>query len=500
MSTHARGVLAVLLITAAANLATAQQPPRGNPNWQKYSDTGLKPATGRAGSATLEARALLNKTGALQVEASTGSLENGTHAGNIDKVQLKMFAGGRTAVANFNNLIGGGYWTEIFAGLSRGDQVQLQTNISGIDPARSGVVTVSTKAALRPDIAVTSVTGAAEATPQSAVRFLATVTEKNGDVGARTDCVLSIDDRNVDVAEGIWVDAAGTVSCGFSYVFTTAGSYAVKVSAASVNPGDWDVDNNVAETSIVVIEPGKRLTRGTMQASHLEQEWEYHAIATSGPDYRFDTYGSRSYSHASLWGWTQAPAAAMQRVDVSLSANGVVQHTASLTPMPHLDRDYDMGNRFSSCRRFDSGQYTFEGNGNHSYVSTGDWAEMCTSGDIGKPETHDTWAYYQRVAGMAVYYSKDYDGYYGNTWFSNTHYKYGNGENLAWKAGMEVRLKVSFVDAVGMAITADQSVVLEDRGQSNQYSGTWYDARLNRTVEWWSRETGKHFTKWKYWY
>src|SRR5690348_11830002 len=55
----------------------------GVPNSQKYHNTGMHPATGRSGSASIEARALFGKDGNTTVEVSTGSLEDGTHSGTI---------------------------------------------------------------------------------------------------------------------------------------------------------------------------------------------------------------------------------------------------------------------------------------------------------------------------------------------------------------------------------------------------------------------------------
>src|SRR5918994_1013185 len=59
------------------------------PNARRYKDTGMKPATGRSGSASLAARALLGKDGTTTIEMSTGQLDtDAATPGSINKAQL----------------------------------------------------------------------------------------------------------------------------------------------------------------------------------------------------------------------------------------------------------------------------------------------------------------------------------------------------------------------------------------------------------------------------
>jgi len=79
MSTKA--ALAVVFAIGSLQPLAAQRIARGpqfHPNTQKYSDAGAKPVTGRSGSASLEARALLASDGTADIEVSTGSLDAGT--------------------------------------------------------------------------------------------------------------------------------------------------------------------------------------------------------------------------------------------------------------------------------------------------------------------------------------------------------------------------------------------------------------------------------------
>ena len=79
---------------AAGLLQTMKRTPADEPvayrNSVKYRDAGLKPATGRAGSATVSVRALEGADHSVDLEITTGSFDNPASArGNIDKVQIK---------------------------------------------------------------------------------------------------------------------------------------------------------------------------------------------------------------------------------------------------------------------------------------------------------------------------------------------------------------------------------------------------------------------------
>lgn len=238
----------------AATVATGL--PRLIPNAIKYRDRSLKNATGRAGSATITARALLGKDGMVDLEVTTGDLDTrGAPPGNLDKVQVKGLNPTDAAAVwtrNYNRLAGGGYWTTRYAGLAAGSRLQVQANVSGIDPKRVGVVTLVETAKRRPDAAVTSLMAPATAIPGAPIAISATIRELNGDVGARADCRLLVDGAEVDRAEGIWIDAAGIVTCAFTHVFTTSGTQQVTVEVSAASPGDWDTANDAMSQAITI--------------------------------------------------------------------------------------------------------------------------------------------------------------------------------------------------------------------------------------------------------
>jgi hypothetical protein len=415
-----------------------------HPNSEKYRDAGAKPATGRSGSASLEVRALLGKTGDVTLEASTGSIEAGTNPGNIAKTQVKILAGAG-ATKNYNNLSGGGYWTATYQGLARSDGIQVQANVRGIDPKRTDVVTVLASVMRRPDLAVMSVTGPSQAPPNTPVTFTAALAELNGDVGARANCVLSVDGTDVDHADGIWVDAGDAVSCLFTYAFAASGAHDVGVSLTNVTPGDWDTANNSAATSITIAQPGTPIQWGYVQAGEFNYGYWYRYYNNTGSSYRYDqTYNQRvDYSHVYAYGQDQdVQLTGLQRIDFAIDVDGVPFHSRSLTT-PSWTYDYDDGNFWQHCWSFSDG---------------GDYGDMCSYGYYGSY----AYTYYQvqHISGTSTYYGNGYNCDQNNancnTWSFNYDSVYGNGTQFS--IGNSVRVQASFVDLLGTAHTVDRAV------------------------------------------
>lgn len=459
---HLLAPLALVLVAGTAAPVLAQSNVPRYPNSRKYSDTGARPATGRSGSAVVETRAMLARNMTMVVEASTGALEAGAGPGQIVKAQLKI--GDRTQ--NFNGLTGGGYWSASVPGVARATSVQVQTNVRGIDPRRTDVVTVATPAVLRPDVAVRSVTGAPESRPQMPVHFYATVAELNGDLGARANCVLSVNDVVVDSADGIWVDAGDVVTCEFTHVFDTAGTYAVKVSATGVAPGDWDGANNSAATSITVLNPDRTIRNGYM-AAFVNRYFNdsvsgRYGCVVDGYSCDFEQrYGSRYlWSNLQAGGWTQGMSAPVDRLEVQAYLNGMIQHKASLVPMHSAGFSDPNTGYTSTCVSY---QYEFQ-NKDGSWIYSADRFSMCVSGYKSAPHLGTTRYEYQRIEGRSSYFSS-YRWCQGGEcggWSSNyTQYTYGSGADLGWKSGAVVGIKLSFVDQAGIRHTMDRSVTLE---------------------------------------
>jgi hypothetical protein len=253
------------LSVAEANAGgTAERQAMFVSNARKYSDSANHPVTGRSGSATLAIQALLARDGSAGIDVVAGEWTGWTRArarhddlpgGTILRsVQLKAFdPDGELQYTRIYNQVDAQGVSLAANGLTRGGRAQVQGVIAGADFARSGVVTVDAPVLLRPDLAVVSLRRAPRAVANSAVPIVAVVRELNGDVGAWADCVLYVDGLEADRAYGIWVDAGGTVTCGFMHMFRQTGTSPFEVRVERVAPGDYDAANNSVSGTMNVI-------------------------------------------------------------------------------------------------------------------------------------------------------------------------------------------------------------------------------------------------------
>ncbi|HEX5870711.1 MAG TPA: hypothetical protein VFY65_09865, partial [Longimicrobium sp.] len=106
------------------------------------------------------------------------------------------------------------------------------------------VVTVTQRVMMRPDLSV-RVQAPSRVIAGKPVPLHATISELNGEVGAHADCRLLVDGTQQDAASGVWINAGGVVTCGFSHAFSP-GAHQVQVEVTGVSPDDWDEANNLS--------------------------------------------------------------------------------------------------------------------------------------------------------------------------------------------------------------------------------------------------------------
>lgn len=257
----------------------------------KYRDKGLQHARGRAGiaatAATLEARALLGRDGSTILDISTGAIDAPDASRLLSKVQLKQYApdGTQQTTTNYKDINSPVYQLTL-AGRARGSKLQVQGSIVSLDGKRADVVTLTETVKLRPDVSVDHITVPAQSFITVPVNISALISENNGDVGARADCVLAVDGVEVSRARGIWVDAGRSVSCLFSHIFPTTGTRQLTVTAVSVNPGDWNASNNAATSTIAITLPRNEFTwNGWYTSARNQTGWSLAEGSWSRSDY-----------------------------------------------------------------------------------------------------------------------------------------------------------------------------------------------------------------------
>lgn len=439
--------------------SVASRGPTRFANSIKYRDLGKKHARGRAGiaatAATLEARALLGRDGSTTLDISTGAIDAPDASRLLSKVQLKQYApnGALQTTTNYKEINSPAYQLTL-AGRVGGSKLQVQGTIVGVDGKHSDVVTLTETVKLRPDVSVDRIVAPAQSHVAVPVQISALISENNGDVGARADCVLAVDGVEAGRANGIWVDAGGSVSCVFNHAFPTTGTKQLTVSAVSVNPDDWSASNNSATQTINIAPPpndfawsGSYISQRDFVGTRL---MEGHYIQTDNgarTDYReyreFRRYESWT---ANVFGRVPPMTGPLtfsfrDEIDGKLltefefdPATAIVQEFAGTYEDPDIGTITYQGNCIDSYRLE---QVVYEG---LTVDVAPAWVRVCTtlrSGPSGPiPELSVTDFQYGTSAGDVSYYAETYQKYedgtpdtqYDNTYSFNgdVDYVYGN--------------------------------------------------------------------------
>lgn len=303
-ATRSGAVVVCLAAFIASPIYAAR--PEIHANSVKYRDAGARPATGRSGSAAIQARALRGQT-ETDIEVTTGQFESATApAGKLDKVQIKVFNGNGDVLVTDNyrkGALNGATGSFTYDWPGRGQKIQVQANVSGIDPTRTDVVTVDTNVALRPDLTVSTITAPSQVYVGASVDISAIVSEINGDIGARANCVLKIDGAIADQANGIWVDAGDTVSCEFHQTLGTLGTKQIEVAVTNVAPGDYDTTNNSKTATIDVVNPNVQVpvwysfSAGDTTTDSLYHQTDHQQFDAFDPLWSSWSSDSDNYTH-----------------------------------------------------------------------------------------------------------------------------------------------------------------------------------------------------------
>jgi hypothetical protein len=271
--------------------------------------------------------------------------------------------------------------------------------------------------------------------------------------------VLYVDDAEVDRARGIWVDTGDTVSCAFTHVFDAPGERSLRVVAADVIPGDWDLDNNSVAGSIDIVEEYDRV-----EATFSEEE--YANVLTSrgsfssdnsGYEYQYRTGPARWSQVAVYRGYVYPPVAFPIQVDATISDGAQVSaaHFADVTPT------YETGGGDGWCY---NDWRTDESGGRTIHLFTG----ACSTWG----GTTFTIVHVQRQAGVATYFSEGFSRSWYRSGGQTTTYEYQLNQTSTYVGGtdrltgpslsMNVRLETG-----ALAYERPVEVVVEDGPSSD---------------------------------
>jgi hypothetical protein len=480
-----------LLVLPLKNTAHAQtgqatlSKPQLISNTKKYRDTGLPSAKGRSGSATLTARALLGKDGQTNIEMTTGTLDNATPApGQIVKAQLKPINnnGSTMYVRNYQGLTGGGRFALATNDLRRAQQLQVQANVTGVDQGRTDVVTVVETVKLRPDLYASNMVAPAKAIVNTSVSFPVVVRELNGDIGAKANVVLYVDGREVDRADGIWVDANGTVSAAFTHTFTSEGVKQLEAKVERVTPGDYNPANNSVTGSIEIVPPTVKLS---YYASATDQGWDSHFTSDYQYSYKDEvlntseasanTYINKSHTQdVSFYGWSYLSALSFP-VDASITElnDGAAVHSATFSG---VNADYSYNSNY--------GSYTYSSNSLYRQDITTGYYFQLSSYSVSDPEqgykTDFTQVSYWRHAGDVTYQSastyRSYYAYEGNVVYDYAYsynYDYSYKEGFFTPFGTQYGLNISVSAADGLVMSAAPKMPLVPTNNASSEDFCW---------------------------
>ena len=487
LSSLAASVLALPLAAPARAQTAGSAPskPRLISNTKKYRDTGLAAASGRSGSASLTARALLGRDGQTFVELTTGALDSAAPApGQITKAQLKPLNGNGEAAytRNFGPLAGGGTFSTTVNDLRRGQQLQAQANVGGIDPNRADVVTVVETVKLRPDLSAAGLAAPARALVNTAVNLTAVIRELNGDVGARADLVLYVDGAEVDRAHGVWVDANGTVSAAFTHTFTSEGARQLAVKVERVTPGDYNPADNAAAASIEIVSQQVRL-------NYYSYAYDRHLATRYASDYVYNhddgvsvsreaskyVYDDRSHTQdVYFYGWAYG---ASLGFPVSASITELSDDAAVVSAsFPRVEADYSYTTDYGGY------VYTY-GYAYRQDPQTGGYIYVNSYSSKGADPAYNyafTQVSYSRNAGDVTYHSagtyRSYYSYQGEVYYDYAYsynYDYSGAQGLFVPFGSRYGLDVAFTGADGTAMGAAPRMALTPTDDNSSSSFCW---------------------------
>lgn len=316
-----------------ASLQAAADPQEVPPglvsNGVPYRNPDYKHATGRDGGASLSARALKNQDGSTDLEVTTGMLDGGTPPHQMTKLQVKFIdADGEVRWTRNENRVDAGYASYVFDGdLAPHAHLQVQGNVTVPNASgkgtRTGVVTLKERINLRPDLAVTELSGPSRVIVNTPAMFSAVFRELNGDLSARSSCVFYLGEQEIARTDNLFVAEGDVVNCLMSGPLPEVGTHTLTVAIENVTPGDYDASNNSRSMVLEVVNPVHRLV-GSASAS----EDHYRYARYNGYD---EVDNQRHSTSASFYGYADQAVTFPTSLSVVQSTGSEVRDQVNLS-------------------------------------------------------------------------------------------------------------------------------------------------------------------------
>jgi hypothetical protein len=475
-------------------------------NVARYSEIGSSMAMSavQAGDVTVSVRALLGSDGRVTLVVTTGHIDAEDAPGTIEHLQVKLLDpnGNEKRTLNYDDIDGGRAEIILPTGV-RGGTIFVHANVKGIGNG-TDVVKVETTIKLLPDLAIGSFNTPEEALRNAPVNISAVVTEKNGDFGARGDCVLFEDGVEISRATGIWVDAGRSVTCAFLPRFATAGTKKLTVSILGCNPTDWDATNNSVSLPITIVDP--RALNDFVWSGRVSGRANIRGIERSEGFWELPAYEQRAewsfYKEYQGEGWRDAnvdgrrpsglsgplTATYKDRIDATVLNDGAFDPTKDRRTTFEADQNNSLYGKVHLKQACSSLTRTVTVTGPRGNIpATVARLLVCSnvySGAPGAEKLSETWFSYSAYAGDVTYYANDYSLYVSPgykdayTFNGNIDYTFGT---IATGSEYAFEVKVTGVDG---SLTSSGIIPLtaEEKSevtpfQCTEYSGNGYSER-----------------------
>lgn len=407
--------------TALQAAASRESVPAGLvPNGVPYRNPDYKHATGRDGGASLSARALKNKDGTTDFEVTTGVLDGGAPPNEMTKLQVKYITPDDEVQWTKNeSRVGTGYKSFVFDGdLARHAFLQAQANITVPNASgkghRTGVVTLRERINLRPDLAVTQLSGPGRVVVNTPAMFSAVFRELNGDLSARSSCVFYLDGQEVARTDNLFVAEGDAVDCLMNGPLTEVGTHTLTVSIENVVPGDYDVSNNTRAVTVEVVDPIHQL-EGSASAS--EDHYRYYY---SGG---YNIVDNQSHStSATFYGYADHPLTFPTSLSVTQSTGESVLDQVDLS---------DWGDPSASCNTHLTATSTVD------VCSTGTGTTVNISRSTGKATYYTVYQHWHDTSWSHCHSSGWWGGCDWHRHYQGYYHPHGTSSEETWGTGPE---------------------------------------------------------------